>query len=356
MEKEPTYYELLVTRYLSGEATPGEITELSSLAGQNPENEKILREMSEAWMGFERTLINDSVNIEAEWEIFDKKLAQHDGSRESTAPVTHHSSLFARDSEDENVVTRTRRVIPIYHLLLRIAAVLAVLAIPLFFVFHYLGRPGLTEISANTGRVDAVLPDGSKVTLNNGALLQYPDHLKGKNRSVILKGEAYFDVAHNASKPFIISSGEIRVEVKGTSFYINTQSISGDFELVLTTGKVELYFENQPGSPEILAPGQKAVIHDHIISILPNSDPNYMAWKTRKIAFNNVTLNDVVATLSKVYQADIRLNNPLLAQCRLTASFDNQSLGSVLNVLKATLDIDIRNSGTLVEISGKECR
>jgi ferric-dicitrate binding protein FerR (iron transport regulator) len=204
--------------------------------------------------------------------------------------------------------------------------------------------------------MDAILPDGSKVTLNNGALLQYPDHLKGKIRSVNLKGEAYFDVAHDAAKPFIISSGEIRVEVRGTSFYINTQSTGGDFELVLTTGKVELYFNDRSGHPEVLVPGQKAVIRDHTISILPNSDPNYMAWKTRKIAFNNVSLNDVAATLSKVYQTDIHLGNPLLAQCRLTATFDNQSLASVLNVLKATLDINIRNSGTLVEISGKGCR
>jgi len=325
MEKEPTYYELLVTRYLSGEATPGEITELSSMAEQNPENETIFREMSQAWTAFEKTRVNESVNLDAEWGLMEKRL-----------PVTS-------------------RVIPFYPLLLRIAAVMAILAVPLFLVFHYLGHPGLNEISANTGRMDAILPDGSKVTLNSGALLQYPDHLKGKIRSVNIKGEAYFDVAHDAAKPFIISSGEIRVEVRGTSFYINTQSASGDFELVLTSGKVELYFNGRSGHPEILVPGQKAVIRDHTISIFPNSDPNYMAWKTRKIAFNNVSLNDVAATLSKVYQTDIHLD-PLLARCRLTATFDNQSFASVLNVLKATLDIDIRNSGTLVEISGKGCR
>jgi ferric-dicitrate binding protein FerR (iron transport regulator) len=345
MEKEPTYYELLITRYLSGEATPGEIIELSSLSGQNPENEKLFRESLKAWMAVEEVRISEATNIDTELERL--------RVREESSPVAHGSWLMV---DKDNVVKTISPVIPMYHLLLRVAAVLVILAIPLFFIYRYLSQPGLTEISANSGRVETLLPDGSQVTLNTGALLQYPDHFKGKKRSVNLKGEAYFDVAHNPSKPFIISSGEIRVEVKGTSFYINTRSMSGDFELVLTTGKVELYFENQSGKPEVLSPGEKAVIHDHKILILPNNDPNYMAWKTYKISFNNDPLNEVAATLSKVYQADVRLSNPLLAQCRLTATFDNQSLGSVLNVLRATLDIDIRNSGTLVEISGKGCR
>ena len=144
--------------------------------------------------------------------------------------------------------------------------------------------------------------------------------------------------------------------MKGTSFYINTHTLNGDFELVLTSGTVELYFENQAGRERVLNPGEKAIIHGDEIIISPNTDANYMAWKTRKITFNNEPLNSVAATLSKVYQADIRLGNASLARCRLTATFDNQSLESVLNVLKATLDVDVRNSGSLVEISGKGCR
>ena len=204
--------------------------------------------------------------------------------------------------------------------------------------------------------METLLPDGSRVTLNIGAVIKYPGNFKGNKRAVSLDGEAYFDVAHNASKPFIIASDGIRVEVKGTSFYINTCSRSGDFELVLTTGEVGLYFENQTGPARILNPGEKAIIHGKQITITTNQDANYMAWKTHKITFSNDPLNSVAATLSKVYQANVCLVNPSLAQCRLTATFDNQSLESVLNVLKATLDIDIRNSGSTVEISGKGCR
>ncbi|MCX6282308.1 MAG: FecR domain-containing protein [Bacteroidetes bacterium] len=342
MEKDPAYFEELIAKYFCGEATPAEISELSAWANQDSANQTIFRDSQHAWMAIEGARVVEAANVDQEWETFEKR----------AGIVKDHD-----EGEDRFMrYGRNRNVIPIYRQLLRVAAVIVLLIIPSLFLFRYLSQPAMKELSAGTTRMETLLPDGSKVTLNSGAMIKYSEQFKGGKRAVTLDGEAYFDVAHNASKPFIIATDGIRVEVKGTSFYINTRSKSGDFELVLTTGKVELYFENQSGQARVLNPGEKAVIHGNQINISSNKDANYMAWKTRKIAFSNDPMNLVVATLSKVYQADIRLTDPVLARCRLTATFDNQSLESVLNVLKATLDVDIRNSGSLVEISGKGCR
>ncbi|MEI8005294.1 MAG: FecR domain-containing protein [Bacteroidota bacterium] len=338
MEKDRIYFEGLIARYFSKEATPAEIGELSSWVNENPENAAVFGESRYAWMAFEEVRITGLADVDEAWEAFKDKV----GIREET-----RSAIGSQQS---------KRAIPMYRILLRIAAVIVILAFPAFHLYKYLQQPAIKEFAAGTGRAETLLPDGSHVMLNSGAVIKYPEKFKGKKRAVSLDGEAYFDVAHNASKPFIIATDGIRVEVKGTSFYINTRSWSGDFELVLTSGKVELYFENQPGQSRVLNPGEKAIVHGNQIIISPNTDANYMAWKTHKISFNNEPLNSVAATLSKVYQANVRLGNSSLASCRLTATFDNQSLESVLNVLKATLDVDIRNSGSLVEISGKGCR
>ncbi|MEI7490653.1 MAG: FecR domain-containing protein [Bacteroidota bacterium] len=349
MEQDPTYFEELIAKYFSGEANADEISALSSWVETDPEHKRVFMESKYSWMASEEIRVAEAANIDLEWEKFQKRAGM----------VKDHDEFedrFARDDRDIELTISPSHHLTISRFLMRAAAVLLILALPSFLLFRYLSKPVIKELAANTGRIEALLPDGSTVMLNTGATIKYPETFKGKKRAVNLEGEAYFDVAHNALKPFIISTDGIRVEVKGTSFYINTHSLNGDFELVLTTGKVELYFENQSGQARVLNPGERAVIRGGQIIINANRDANYMAWKTRRIAFSNELLTSVAATLSKVYQADIRLTDPALAQCRLTATFDNQSLESVLNVIKATLDVNIRNSGSLVEISGKGCR
>jgi ferric-dicitrate binding protein FerR (iron transport regulator) len=351
MKKDPAYFEELIARYFCGEASPAEISELSAWVAGSAENKMIFRESQYAWMAIEESRLVDTVDLDKEWASFEKRLGIHEKGSE----VLLHKSKFVNRYSIFNFPPSSNHL-SISRFLLRLAAVMLILASPAYLLYRYLHQPAIKELSAISGRIDTLLPDGSRLTLNTGAKIKYPEKFKGKNRAVSLEGEAYFDVAHNASQPFIIAAGGVRVEVKGTSFYINTHSWSGDFELVLTTGKVELYFENDSGPARVLNPGEKAVIHGNRIIISPNEDANYMAWKTHRISFNNEPLNSVAATLSKVYQSSVCLGNPALAQCRITATFDNQSLESVLNVIKATLDVDIRNSGSLVEISGKGCR
>jgi len=364
MEKDSTCFEELIAKYFSGEANPAEISELSAWATENPENELLFRDSRQAWTALESVRVDEKIdvgkaleenieyrmsNIEYRIKKSERGIPSDSLKKENISPFHHFAiSLF-----DKHPVSRT---LHLSSFILRAAAVIILLAIPSFLLYRYLSQPAMQELAASTGRMESTLPDGSRVTLNTGAVIRYPEQFKGRKRAVSLDGEAYFDVAHNAFKPFIISTDGIRVEVKGTSFYINTRSMSGDFELVLTTGKVELYFENRQGKSMTMNPGEKAVIHGNRIIITPNQDANYMAWKTHRITFNNDPLNTVAATLTRVYEADIRLADPALAQCRLTATFDNQSLESVLNVLSATLDVDIRNSGSLMEISGKGCR
>ena len=86
-----------------------------------------------------------------------------------------------------------------------------------------------------------------------------------------------------------------------------------------------------------------------------NEDVNFLAWKTKHIVFNNTPLNEVVALLTKVYHTSIRLSGDRLSDCRITTTFDRQSLESVLNVLKATLDLQARTTGAGIELSGHGC-
>ena len=129
-------------------------------------------------------------------------------------------------------------------------------------------------------------------------------------------------------------------------------------EVVLTNGKVSVYYTSHPKENVLLVPGEKAVLsaEQNLISKSTNTDPNYMAWKTKVLVFDNETLAQVVNTLQSVYQTPVTLADNALAECRVTASFNGQSLQSVLQVIKETLDLQVKQNGKTIEISGKSCK
>ena len=226
-----------------------------------------------------------------------------------------------------------------------------------FILYYYFAKPQNIVLTANAGNMLVRLPDGSLVALNLGSTITYPEKFTGGKRKIEISGEAYFNVKHDKAKPFVIASGNARVEVLGTSFNVNTQAASGNIEVVLTSGKVAVYYEERKAEKVVLAPGEKAEIEiaGQKIVKTTNSDHNYMAWKTRKLVFDNTTLEEIVLTLNSVYHADIRLTNSELAGCRITATFSDQPLSGVLNVLQKTLDLKITESATSIEISGNGC-
>ena len=128
-------------------------------------------------------------------------------------------------------------------------------------------------------------------------------------------------------------------------------------EVVLTSGKVSVYYAQKPKENVVLMPGEKAVLHttQNQIQKSSNADVNYMAWNTHVLVFDDKTLAEVLTTLEDVYQVPVTLTDERLAGCRVTASFKEQSLKSVLEVLKETLGLNITQSGNSIEISGKGC-
>jgi ferric-dicitrate binding protein FerR (iron transport regulator) len=227
-----------------------------------------------------------------------------------------------------------------------------------FLLYNYFSKPSEIVVIASTGNIEQLLPDGSVVSLNAGSKIIYPEEFASETRNIKLEGEAYFKVSHDKTKPFIVASGDARVEVLGTEFNVNTKSSAGNMEVVLTTGKVSVYYKENPSGNVLLAPGEKAELNARQKSIRKeaNTDLNYMAWKTRVLVFENEPLGQVIQTLQHVFQSKITLSDQQLNECRVTASFNNQSLESVLHVLSETLDIQVQTDGNNINISGNGCK
>jgi ferric-dicitrate binding protein FerR (iron transport regulator) len=99
----------------------------------------------------------------------------------------------------------------------------------------------------------------------------------------------------------------------------------------------------------------KVYIASHELSSGINKDINFLSWNTRKIVFTEDDLQTVVATLNKIYHANISIATDIPASCIVTVTFDQQSLEAILNVLETTLNLTLRTSGNQIEITAAGC-
>lgn len=334
METDHTYPIDLITLYLAGEAGGDDLVFLEAWLKADPGHRKIFEDYRRTWLEMEQFRMDKVLDTGKEWNKLQEKLFS--GKEAGQRKVVPFSFMKA----------------------MRIAAIFLLLAIPSVFIIRYFTRPEQKQIYANLSVMEGKLPDGTSVTLNKGATLEYPSSFKGNKRNVKLNGEVYFEVSHNKAKPFIVSSRNVKVVVLGTSFYVNTNAANNTMEVILNSGSVAIYFDDHRENSLILSPGEKAEINpgQEKLDKNVNTDPNYRSWMTQRFSYSSEPLIMIVADLNKVYHANLHITTPAISYCLVTATFDHQSVESILHVLQATLDLTITNHGTWTEISGnKKC-
>lgn len=193
-----------------------------------------------------------------------------------------------------------------------------------------------------------ILSDGSKVWLAEQSSLEYSDFSNSKSRKVILKGKAYFEVARNEAKPFIIETSSSKVEVLGTAFNLDASQTEKEVELTVTHGKVAFSSLENTSERMILTIGEMAKL-DMSDGTLSKSDlinPNVLSWKTGILTFDNAPLKVVCKTISKYYKSNISVLEEAPQDLFLTVTFDNQPLEEVVEIIAETLDLTlVRDKG-----------
>ena len=166
------------------------------------------------------------------------------------------------------------------------------------------------------GEFNLTLSDGTRVWLNAETELRYPVQFNGKERVVYLKGEAYFEVAKNKKKPFLVQVDDMAVKVYGTEFNVNTYN---KIETVLVTGSVSM---NQGGKEVLLKPNQKGVF-DQVSGKITVADVDvlaYVSWKNGDFIFRNESLNSIMDKLSRWYGLEVLYQDARLQNVRLSGN------------------------------------
>lgn len=220
--------------------------------------------------------------------------------------------------------------------------------------------PNMVTISRTTlagEKKEVHLSDGSVVYLNSESTLSYDaDFGKGDTRSVKLVGEAFFEVAPDKSKPFIIESGSIITEVKGTSFNVMAFPENKDIAITVLTGVVDVSKSGESSKIQ-LEPNKQALFNKEAgqINVLAVDALQSINWKNGILHFEEAQLEDVLKTLERWYGVDIITEDLTLNKCTLTSTFDRSSLYEVLESIKFAkegISYSIDDENNTIELKG----
>lgn len=158
------------------------------------------------------------------------------------------------------------------------------------------------------GLYKIVLPDGTKVSLNSGSTLRFPDHFASGERIVELKGEAFFDVTKSDGHPFIVKTDNISIKVLGTKFNVKSYENESSTYTTLLEGKIELLSNNEEKS---ILPGEQVVFEKATkeLEIKQIDTEPITAWTDNMFHFNNTPLDEIMKSLSRWYGVEIRYEN-----------------------------------------------
>ncbi len=231
---------------------------------------------------------------------------------------------------------------------LKIAATILILAgCGLYYNYQHRYR-SMEMVSANEVKVDT-LSDGSVITLNKASKMTYPVNFSGNERKVTLnQGEAFFDVAKNGAKPFIISTGGTTIRVVGTSF--NVRNKSGRIEVIVETGVVQVMHD---GRSIILVKGDKVLVHNNssVLRKQKNPDLLYNYYRSKEFVAENTPLWRMVEVLNEAYDAKIVIARKGLRDMPLNTTFKDESLDDILAVICRTFGtkIEQKDGSTIIK-------
>lgn len=242
----------------------------------------------------------------------------------------------------------------------------------------------ITEINAPMGsRTKVTLPDGTKVWLNGGSSLRFGNLFNKADRSVVLKGEGYFDVTHKKSLPFIVNTLEIRIKVLGTAFNIKAYPEEGSVETTLERGSLAIEKMISNGgfeSQTVLEPNQRAtyirkegkvhladidqklpeaqemnssneIVHEKFLISKKVDTRDFTSWKDNKLVFRNESFESLTLKLERWYGVKIEVTDEEIKNYHFNGTFEKETIQDVLKIIHITLPIKYTVNHDLVVIS-----
>lgn len=325
--------EDIINKYLTGQCSEEEVVEVNAWMKESEENARQLFRMEEIYhLGKFNQYADRQRMARAEKQLY-KKLDE--------------------EKRKQNKILRMHRW-------MKYAAMIAVILVigggSGYWLYQNGNNQHMMVAVANEGIVkEIILPDGTKVWLNNSATLKYPREFSEKARNVYLDGEAYFEVTKNRHKPFTVQSDAMRVRVLGTTFNFKCDKNYRIAEVTLIEGEIEVKGNKEEGQI-ILAPGQRAELNKNNGRLTVKQVDAKMdaVWHDNLIPFQKADIFTISKALERFYDIKIILSPDMRADKTYSGVLKKKStIESVLKSLQNSISIDYKIVGNNIFISPK---
>jgi transmembrane sensor len=318
----------LIARYLSGEASPEEAMALSDWL-DDPVNRSHFEGLQRAWNLMLAGKKSRSIDVENAWHIVDDRKNNLPRSQ-GTFPLKNRS-------------------------ILKIAAAVTLVFTVAATLYLNFQRKQPMQLTAKTA--DSVqhitFADNSTAIVNRNSDLVYPKTFETGHREVrLMKGEAFFQITADASKPFVVNTSSVSIKVVGTAFnvIVDEESVSVSVE----EGKVLLF----SATDSIYLTAGKSVSFNSVQQKfnVTESNRNDWAYASGKLVFVNTPLQEVFKHIEKTQNCEIQVSNSDIGNCKLTATFESVSTDYMLNLITEALNLSVtRNDEHTFKVEGNGC-
>lgn len=331
-------YIILLDRFLKGETTHEEEIILFNWIKRSNSRNELFEEYLNRWANS-----NETLSAEVQHRMFEKinkaiNTESDDESTETQIPIKSNSI---------NPFRKFKRIS--YGIA---ASIVLFLGLNIFL----LDKSDSNDhkkfmVSADFGqKASLTLPDGTKVWLNSKTNLQYTTKYNHKDRILYLDGEAFFEVAKDKERPFIVKANGVDIVAVGTSFNVKSHLSEKSVSVTLLEGKVNVQNEQ---IKESLLPNDMIVYEceqqKYTKTIIPNSS-HAALWRQGQLAFYNERLEDIAMALTRMYNVQINFNSVRLKDLKFSGVIKNSSLNNVLEILGASAPLRYSVKDDLITI------
>ena len=353
--------DIIIVKFLQNQCSVSEIALLTEWINKSPENKAYFEQIETVWNSIDIKINIDQVNPETSWNELSRLIDQKDNKSKITTVQKTQSFTF--------------------NSLLRVAAIVLIsfglswLAFYSYYKNTLKASAGMLEVSVEKGSKSKVkLADGTTIWLNSETTIKYPDKFASNQREVYIEGEAFFEVAKDKKRPFIVHTSDMDMVVLGTSFNVKSYPDEGTIETTLIEGSLRIEKERKSGKKQYiyLKPNQRVILvkgkgrillgdinktnkktqalpkrnskteisvikRKEKIYLNENIDTNiYVSWKNNRLVFKDERFESLAVKLERWYNVKITIKNEKLKNYKFTGTFENETIEQAISALQLT--------------------
>ena len=329
MEEEKVEYYNLINKFLAGEISGNEMILLKSWLESDPENLRIFNVENEIWQETGVHTKLEHFKADSAWTSISLRLGLGKGkSRAVTIISKNNFRLFLVAAS--------------------VSCLLAIGSLTLWLTgktsFKQLVDSTITVATNEGERAHIFLADSTEVVLNSGSTLQYNGHYNVSDRIVKCRGEAFFNVTTNPEKPFVVQLDKMKIYATGTRFNVFSFGNEDRIETTLEEGAIMVSIKGK--EPINVKSGEQVVYFVKSGKVLVHevAIDTYTSWKENKLRFNDTPFEEVLRRIGRKYNVKFEITNPDLLNLKYTATFIDESIEEVMQLLKKVSPITYKIS------------